>query len=309
MRNAHGVNPLRIGTVRAEEKCACSIKTGTAGKSRALLATAPPRENEEKQMRVDSQIYRLDMSRSQYDDLRMLGSSRGSARLTARFQEALQLDAAGELPATDLSANHTIQERSDALLTLSESAGKTEPPVSRWTRSVAPAAGGEGSATTRAAWDLSETNRLAARLDGISSKALAVAGATTSRESAEAAQIKRNSAEATVPVTRVNADSTATVRVPDAVVKELIHTPFGTYDPNSRFNRLVTDVIGGSPMEVYFMTHAPGEWMRDAGARAEFVKIYGATALVTVDHHGTVPRNMDPVWVTKSENTDTSGRA
>ena len=105
MRNTHGVNPLRIGTLRAEEKCACSTKTGTAGKSRALLATAPPREDEEKQMRVDSQIYRLNMSRFQQDDLRMQGSSRGSAKLTARFQKALQLDDTGELPATDLSAN------------------------------------------------------------------------------------------------------------------------------------------------------------------------------------------------------------
>ena len=112
-----------------------------------------------------------------------------------------------------------------------------------------------------------------------------------------------------VPVTRLNADPATPAPVPNTVEKVLIHTPFGTYDPNSRGNRLVTDVIADSPMEVYFVTHAPGEWMRDARARAEFVKIYGAAALVTVDRHGTVPRNIDPVWVTNSANTDTSGRA
>ncbi len=260
-------------------------------------------------MRVDSQIYRLNMSRSQYDDLRMQGSSRGSARLTARFQEALKLDDTGELPATNLSADDTIRARSDALLTLAASAGKTEPSVRRWTRSVAPAAGGEGSGTQRVARNYDKTSRPVARMDGTSSEALPAASATSSRESAEAAQIERNSAGLSVPVTRLNADPATPAPVPNTVEKVLIHTPFGTFDPNSRVNRLVTDVIADSPMEVYFVTHAPGEWMRDAGARAEFVKIYGADALVTVDRHGTVPRNMDPVWVTKSANTDTSGRA
>jgi hypothetical protein len=283
--------------------------TGTAGKSRAPLAITLPREDEEKQMRVDSQIYRLDMSRIQQDGLRMQGSYRSSAKLTARFQKALQLDNSGALPATNLSANSTIQARSDALLTLPASAGKTEAPVLRGTRSVAPAAGREGSSTQRAARNYDETNRPVARLDGTSGAALPAASAISSRESSKAAQVERNSTAVSVPVTRLNADPATPAPVPNAVVKELIHTPIGTYDPNSRGNRLVTDVIADSPMEVYFMTHAPGEWMRDAGARAEFVKIYGAAALVAVDRHGTVPRNMDPVWVTQSVNADTLGRA
>jgi hypothetical protein len=260
-------------------------------------------------MRVDSQIYRLNMSRSQYDDLQMQGSSRGGARLTARFQEALKLDNTGELPATNLSAGDPIRARSDALLTLAASAGKTEPSVSRWTRSLAPVAGGEGSGTQRVARNYDETSRPAARLEGTSSEALPAASATSSRESAGAAQIEHNSAVVSVPVTRLNADLATPGPVPNTVDKVLIHTPFGTYDPNSRVNGLVTDVIADSPMEVYFVTHAPGEWMRDPLARAEFVKIYGAAALETVDRHGTVPCNIDPVWVTKSANPSTSGRA
>jgi len=260
-------------------------------------------------MRVDSQIFSLDMSRFQRDDLRMQGSYRGNARLQARFKETLQVDASNELPATDFSANDKIQARSDAVLTFSASAGKTEPPVSRWTRSAAAAAGGEASGMQRVARNYSETNRPAARLEDTANEALPVASAASSRKSAEAARVARNSVAVAVPVTRLNADPATPAPVPNTVVKDLIHTPFGTYDPNSRVNRLVTDVIADSPMAVYFMTHAPGEWMRDAGARAEFVKIYGADALVTVDRHGTVPRNMDPVWVTKPVNADTLGRA
>ena len=92
-------------------------------------------------MRVDSQFFSLDMSRFQRDDLRMQGSYRGNAPLQARFKETLRLDDTGELPATDLFTNDKIQARSDAVLTFSASAGKTEPPVSRWTRSAAAAAG------------------------------------------------------------------------------------------------------------------------------------------------------------------------
>ena len=50
---------------------------------------------------------------------------------------------------------------------------------------------------------------------------------------------------------------------------------------------------------VYFMTHQPGEWWLNEGARAKFAEIYGERALVTLDYTCTVPENvLDPMWVT-----------
>ena len=89
----------------------------------------------------------------------------------------------------------------------------------------------------------------------------------------------------------------------------LIHTPFGTYDADSIDRRIGFEIFGSCPMEVYFVTHAPGEWMRDAQSRIEFEKIYGAEVLHIVDCHGTVPKNIDPVWVTKPAVESASGRA
>jgi len=80
---------------------------------------------------------------------------------------------------------------------------------------------------------------------------------------------------------------------------KVFHTPFGTYDEMSINERLVVDVVGRSSEEIYFMTHAPGEWKNNPAARLEFAKLYGQEALVTVDRHGTVPKNTDPVWITK----------
>ena len=57
--------------------------------------------------------------------------------------------------------------------------------------------------------------------------------------------------------------------------------------------------------EAYFITHAPGEWFRNAESRAAFAEIYGEKALVTLDWTLTVPVNRDPTWVTKVELDDT----
>ncbi len=65
--------------------------------------------------------------------------------------------------------------------------------------------------------------------------------------------------------------------------------------------------VGGSGMEVYFKTHAPGEWWQRPAARAAFAELYGEAALVTLDYTGTVPENMDPTWVTKVP-VDASGK-
>jgi len=92
--------------------------TGIAGRGRASLATVLPCEDEEKQMRVESHTYRLDMSKSPHNDLRMQASFRGSARLTGRFQEAMRLDYSSAAPATNLPTNDTIKTRSHAMLAL-----------------------------------------------------------------------------------------------------------------------------------------------------------------------------------------------
>jgi hypothetical protein len=95
----------------------------------------------------------------------------------------------------------------------------------------------------------------------------------------------------------------------ESAEKGLIHTPFGTFDAVSINARLAKAVEGSSPMEIYFMVQAPGTWVKDPRARAEFAKLYGPEALITLDLHGTVPKNEDPVWVTKPYVNTATGRA
>jgi hypothetical protein len=94
--------------------------------------------------------------------------------------------------------------------------------------------------------------------------------------------------------------------VPDtsAAGTVVLQTPFGAFDAFSA--RPVLDVIAQSAWEVYFVTHAPAEWKNDAASRAQFASLYGSEALLDVDCHGTVPRNIDPVWVTRID-ADTAG--
>jgi hypothetical protein len=57
----------------------------------------------------------------------------------------------------------------------------------------------------------------------------------------------------------------------------------------------------------YFKTHAPGEWWDNQRTRAQFAETYSDAALVTLDWTGTVPENIDPVFVTKCA-VDASGK-
>jgi hypothetical protein len=57
----------------------------------------------------------------------------------------------------------------------------------------------------------------------------------------------------------------------------------------------------------YFKTHAPGEWWDNQRTRAKFAETYSDAALVTLDWTGTVPENIDPVFVTKCA-VDASGK-
>ncbi len=86
-----------------------------------------------------------------------------------------------------------------------------------------------------------------------------------------------------------------------------IHTPLGIIQLGPEQPRLVVDVGGRSEWEDFFLTHQPADWMRSDAARQEFAKIYGNQALVTLDYDGTVPRNVDPTWVT-TRPVDSSGR-
>jgi hypothetical protein len=95
-----------------------------------------------------------------------------------------------------------------------------------------------------------------------------------------------------------------------ALEKKVIHTPFGDYDINAMDTRMPgIDAFGSTPMETYFMTHQPGEWKGIQNFRDEFEKLYGAAALVTLDRHGTIPKNVDPNWVTKTSVDSAAGRA
>lgn len=81
----------------------------------------------------------------------------------------------------------------------------------------------------------------------------------------------------------------------------VIHTPFGPYDPDSVDP--VYDVGGGTrdQMRVYFMTHSPALYMRDADSMSEFSRLYGPQAVAILKHFGTVPENIDPNSVSTPE--------
>jgi hypothetical protein len=88
---------------------------------------------------------------------------------------------------------------------------------------------------------------------------------------------------------------------------EEIHTPFGVFKLGAAEPRQVVDVKADSQWEAYFMTHQPAEWMYNEDSRAVFAEIYGKQALVTLDWDGTVPENVDPMWITKRA-VDASGK-
>ena len=93
----------------------------------------------------------------------------------------------------------------------------------------------------------------------------------------------------------------APAQAPNAVVEALIHTPLGTFDANSRVNNLVVDVAADSPAEAYFITHAPAEWKDNPEAVDKFTELYGAQAAAVLEYFGTVPNNIDPVWLATPE--------
>jgi hypothetical protein len=257
-------------------------------------------------MRVESPIGNIDLFRLQHNDTRVDGSNRISARANARFSEVLKADDSIETSLPGVLSEVTAKSLTNEATTYSAPVKKTTAPVTEGTRAVAAGPGGEGNALQRVA-----RNRFApaGQTDRTGEQAAAPAPVANTADGREAAPAARDHGASSLPVNRPGEAEAAAPTVPNAIASSIIHTPLGPYDPNSRNNRLVTDVVGSSSMEVYFITHAPGEWMRDAAARSEFVKIYGADALVTVDRHGTVPKNIDPTWVTKSADAASAGRA
>ena len=86
-----------------------------------------------------------------------------------------------------------------------------------------------------------------------------------------------------------------------SVISQKTHvvTPFGTYDitiPDETSPTQATDPPDA--WRDYFCTHQPHEWCNDSTARQHFAQIYGDKALVTLDYTGTVPENVESVWVT-----------
>jgi hypothetical protein len=79
----------------------------------------------------------------------------------------------------------------------------------------------------------------------------------------------------------------------------IVSTPIGVFDLSTKGPNKYIHLAAMSEMRAYFMTHQPADWMNSDKTRAEFAKIYGEKALVTLDWDGTVPENIDPVWVTK----------
>jgi len=240
-------------------------------------------------------------NRGRLDDLRNQRSYQDDAAPPARFRETLRLITVEASAADGTSADNKILDRSQSASSKWTSVGRTESPVAQWTRSVAPGASGEGTATQQAGRNLAAANRLVARPDGISGEGLAAGGAADGREGAGIAHAGRNSAAAPAPGARSTADAAAPAPVPNPVTTGLIHTPVGTFDPNSRVNNLVTDVAADSPAEAYFITHAPAEWMHDPEAVNRFTELYGAQAAAVLEHFGTVPKNIDPVWLATPE--------
>ena len=82
-------------------------------------------------------------------------------------------------------------------------------------------------------------------------------------------------------------------------MSRIVSTPIGVFDLSTKGPNQYTCLTGISEMRAYFMTHQPAEWMENDRARTEFAKIYGEEALVTLDWDGTVPENVDSIWVTK----------
>jgi hypothetical protein len=90
--------------------------------------------------------------------------------------------------------------------------------------------------------------------------------------------------------------------------KTHIVTPFGAYDiaiPNETLPTQSTDTP--DQWKDYFCTHQPLEWSNNPVAREHFAAIYGDKALVTLDYTGTVPENVESVWVTHVP-VDASGK-
>jgi hypothetical protein len=252
-------------------------------------------------MRVDSQVYISNPSRFQLDDLLVQAWYRSNARPAARFQEALRL-ANTEASATDsAAANDRSRNQSEAEPAKFTSVARSEPPVTQWTPSVAPGACGEGTSARQAGRNHAAADRLVARLDSVSGEGLAAGSAAGNREGIGAAQAERNSAAPAASGTRLTAEAATPIPVPDPVATALIHTPMGTYDPNSRVHNLVTDVAADSPEEAYFITHAPAEWMHNPESVKRFTELYGAQAAAVLEYFGTVPNNIDPVWLVTPE--------
>jgi hypothetical protein len=113
--------------------------------------------------------------------------------------------------------------------------------------------------------------------------------------------------DGSTPVSGRTGDTTGNDRTGGDAGKRPVVTPFGPdfvsgSDPGIRDAK-----PGDKGMSVYFRTHQPGEWMYNPAARAAFAELYGAKALVTLDWTGTVPDNVDPMWVTKVP-VDATGR-
>jgi len=168
------------------------------------------------------------------------------------------------------------------------------------------------------AMEMNAAQDLSPAISGIAETAAAPARGSRVQETREdGTGLLRNglASASTTELTSSNSNAASdALRSPSAEAENpgkhaLIHTPFGTFDADSIDKRICVDVSGSCPMEVYFVTHAPGEWMRNAARRIEFEEIYGAEALHTVICHGTVPNNIDSVWVTKPAAEPTSGRA
>jgi hypothetical protein len=56
-------------------------------------------------------------------------------------------------------------------------------------------------------------------------------------------------------------------------------------------------VAADSPEKAYFVTHSPAEWRDDPKAVQKFTGLYGAKAAAVLEYFGTVPENIDPVWL------------
>lgn len=108
----------------------------------------------------------------------------------------------------------------------------------------------------------------------------------------------------------------APASTPGTVVQskaEEVYSPFGKIQLGSSGPSFVTgdplmiDVKADSELEAFFMTSQPADWMYRTEAREDFEQLYGKAALVTLDLDGTVPENVNPMWVTRRA-VDANGR-